>query len=140
MRESLRTGELARLAGVNIQTLRYYERRGLLAPPARSHGGHRLYPRDAVDRVRTIKLVQRLGFKLDEMPGLIGVRSRTPQRDLTEQFECKLAEIDQRIRQLQEIRSRLLEVVEAGCSSVADCRCGAGDLLHTVGNHSNTDS
>ncbi|MEU8181092.1 MerR family transcriptional regulator [Micromonospora sp. NPDC049047] len=135
MQESLRTGELARLAGVNIQTLRYYERRGLLTPPARSHGGHRLYPRDAVDRVRKIKLAQRLGFKLDEIPMLIDVPRRTLPRGLTEQFEGKLAEIDQRIHHLQEIRSQLLEVVRAGCSSVTDCRCGLGDLLHTAGHH-----
>jgi MerR family transcriptional regulator, mercuric resistance operon regulatory protein len=138
MRELIRTGELARLAGVNIQTLRYYERRGLLVPPARSHGGHRLYPRDAVDRIRTIKMAQQLGFKLDEMCGLIDVPARTPARDLAEQFEGKLAEIERRIDHLRDVRSRLLEVVEAGCSSVADCRCSIGDHLRTTGHHADT--
>ena len=56
----LRTGELAAAAGVNIQTLRYYERRGLLAEPQRTLGGHRLYPEDAVTVLRVIKAAQRL--------------------------------------------------------------------------------
>ena len=56
----LRTSELAERAGVNVQTLRYYERRGLLAEPDRSPGGHRLYPDDAVTTLRVIKAAQRL--------------------------------------------------------------------------------
>ncbi|MFJ9765668.1 MerR family DNA-binding transcriptional regulator [Streptomyces erythrochromogenes] len=55
-------GQVAQAAGVNIQTLRYYERRGLLAEPDRSHGGHRLYGHDAVTALRVIKASQRLGF------------------------------------------------------------------------------
>ena len=85
MSEGLRSGQVAEAAGVNIQTLRYYERRGLLAEPVRSPGGHRLYGDDAVTALRVIKAAQRLGFTLDEVadllelghaPGL-GGRSRT---------------------------------------------------------------
>ncbi|WP_199742736.1 MerR family transcriptional regulator [Nocardia stercoris] len=80
---ALRTGELAAAAGVNIQTLRYYERRGLLAEPDRSPGGHRLYPRESVTALRAIKAAQRLGFTLDEVAQLLagsraGSRRRPP--------------------------------------------------------------
>ncbi|MDZ5446427.1 MerR family DNA-binding transcriptional regulator [Micromonospora sp. 4G57] len=70
---ALRTGELAEAAGVNPQTLRYYERRGLLAEPQRSPGGHRLYPPDSLILLRVIKTAQRLGFTLDEGADLVGL-------------------------------------------------------------------
>jgi DNA-binding transcriptional MerR regulator len=68
---SMRSAQVAHAAGVNHQTLRYYERRGLLAEPARSPGGHRLYPPDAVTVLRVIKAAQRLGFSLDEVADLL---------------------------------------------------------------------
>jgi DNA-binding transcriptional MerR regulator len=76
----LRTGEVAQRAGVNVQTLRYYERRGLIAAPARSPGGHRTYPSDTVTLVTVIKVAQRLGFTLDEVADLLArtVRFRSP--------------------------------------------------------------
>jgi DNA-binding transcriptional MerR regulator len=67
----MRSAQVARAAGVNQQTLRYYERRGLLAEPDRSPGGHRLYPPEAVTVVRVIKAAQRLGFSLDEVTDLL---------------------------------------------------------------------
>jgi DNA-binding transcriptional MerR regulator len=62
--EGLRVGEVAAAAGVHVETLRYYERRRLLARPDRSPGGHRLYPVEAVTQLRVIKTAQRLGFTL----------------------------------------------------------------------------
>ena len=67
----MRSAQVARAAGVNLQTLRYYERRGLLAEPDRSPGGHRLYPPEAVTVLRVIKGAQRLGFSLDEVADLL---------------------------------------------------------------------
>ena len=67
----MRSAQVARAAGVNQQTLRYYERRGLLAEPDRSPGGHRLYPPEAVTVLRVIKAAQRLGFSLDEVADLL---------------------------------------------------------------------
>jgi DNA-binding transcriptional MerR regulator len=69
--DSNRRGELAGAAGVNVQTLRYYERRSLLDPPRRSLGGHRLYPPDTVALLGVIKATQRLGFTLDEIAELL---------------------------------------------------------------------
>ncbi len=63
----LRSSQVADAAGVNRQTLRYYERRGLLPEPARTLGGHRLYPPEAVTTLKVIKAAQRLGFTLDEV-------------------------------------------------------------------------
>ncbi|MBL7502426.1 MerR family transcriptional regulator [Frankia sp. CNm7] len=120
----LRSGELAAAAGVNLQTLRYYERRGLLAEPARTPGGHRLYPADAVTLLGIIKAAQRLGFTLDEVAELLDAgRRRHPTGALKEHALSKLNEIESRIRDLETIRSALLGVVEAGCDSLTDCSC-----------------
>src|SRR3954453_17680561 len=73
----LRSGHVAAAAGVNIETLRYYERRGLLAEPHRSPGGHRLYPPAAVTTLRGIKAGQRLGFPLEEVAALLDVGRRS---------------------------------------------------------------
>src|SRR4051812_46940838 len=69
--DGLRSGQVAAVAGVNLPTLRYYERRGLLAQPQRTLGGHRLYPPETVTLVRVIKAAQRLGFTLDEVADLL---------------------------------------------------------------------
>src|SRR5215213_10778634 len=94
----MRSAEVARAAGVNQQTLRYYERRGLLAEPDRSPGGHRLYPAEAVTVLRVIKAAQRLGFTLDEVADLLEVgrhrhrRSRADAGDagLRQRAQAKL--------------------------------------------------
>jgi MerR family mercuric resistance operon transcriptional regulator len=122
----LRTGEVAEQAGVNIQTLRYYERRGLLAEPHRSNGGHRLYPPGTVALLHVIKAAQRLGFTLDEVAELLDAgRRRHPTPDLRERAINKIAEIDQRIADLTAIRTTLTEVVDARCDSLTNCTCAA---------------
>lgn len=121
---TMRSGEVARRAGVNLQTLRYYERRGLLAPPLRTLGGHRTYPDDTVQLVGVIKAAQRLGFTLDEVAELIDTRRRghvTP--DLRSRAESKIAEVQHRIDDLVTIRDALQQVVAAGCTSLEGCTC-----------------
>ncbi len=71
MSVGLRSGQVAEAAGVNVQTLRYYERRGLLEEPDRTLGGHRLYPPETVTVLRVIKAAQRLGFTLEEVAELL---------------------------------------------------------------------
>jgi DNA-binding transcriptional MerR regulator len=123
-RSGLRTGEVAEQAGVNIQTLRYYERRGLLTEPTRSLGGHRLYPPDTVSLLNVIKAAQRLGFTLDEVAELLDTgRRRHPAPDLRQRAVDKIAEIDQRIADLTAIRGALTEVVDAHCDSLTHCTC-----------------
>jgi len=120
----LRTGEVAERAGVNVQTLRYYERRGLLAEPVRSLGGHRLYPPDTVDLLNVIKAAQRLGFTLDEVTELLDAgRRRHPTSDLRQRALDKIAEIDRKIADLAAIRAALTDVVDARCDSLTNCTC-----------------
>ncbi|TQS42968.1 MerR family transcriptional regulator [Cryptosporangium phraense] len=120
MTGTLRTSELAAAAGVNTQTLRYYERRGLLASPDRTPGGHRMYPPETVTALRLIKVAQRLGFTLDEVADLLEV-GRRRSRGLQSRARAKLAELDERIQDLQTIRSTLAEALEAGCDDLAEC-------------------
>ncbi|MBL7259795.1 MerR family transcriptional regulator [Paractinoplanes lichenicola] len=120
----LRTGEVAARAGVNIQTLRYYERRGLLAEPVRSNGGHRLYPPGTVALLTVIKAAQGLGFTLDEVAGLLATGRRPhPGPDLLARATGKIAEIDRKIADLTAIRATLVQVVDARCDSLTDCTC-----------------
>lgn len=120
----LRSGELAAAAGVNPQTLRYYERRGLLAEPDRSLGGHRVYPADAVTVLRVIKAAQRLGFTLDEVAELLEAtrpRARRPADGLRSRAGAKLAEIDARLAELTAVRDTLRAALEAGCDDLLAC-------------------
>jgi DNA-binding transcriptional MerR regulator len=117
---------------VNIETLRYYERRGLLAEPDRTPGGHRLYPAETVTMLRVIKAAQRLGFTLEEVADLLEVgrhhhpSSRpggTHRRNggLQERARTKLAEVDERIADLHTIRETLLAALDAGCDDLVEC-------------------
>lgn len=116
--DGLRTGEVAAAAGVNRETLRYYERRGLLAEPARTLGGHRVYPAEAVTRLRLIKAAQRLGFSLDEIAELL--RRRRPA-GLAARAERKLSEVEDRIAGLAVVRDSLKAALAAGCDDLAEC-------------------
>lgn len=121
---ALRTGEVARAAGVNVQTLRYYERRGLLAEPVRTYGGHRAYPPEAVTTLRVIKAAQRLGFTLNEVAELLEVGRHhhgRPRPGLQERARVKLDEVEARIADLQAIRSALSEAIDAGCDDLGTC-------------------
>jgi DNA-binding transcriptional MerR regulator len=123
-RAGLRTGEVAERAGVNIQTLRYYERRGLLAEPMRSIGGHRLYPPGTVELLTVIKAAQRLGFTLDEVAELLDTgRRRHPIAGLRQRAIDKIAEIEAKIADLSAIRTALTEIVDARCDSLTNCTC-----------------
>jgi DNA-binding transcriptional MerR regulator len=126
----LRTGELAERAGVNVQTLRYYERRGLLTAAARRPSGQRLYAEDAVRLLRTIKAAQRLGFTLTEIEELLALAGhRRATAELRRRARAKLAEIDARIDQLRRVRATLQAVLAAECDGLLECTCGlAADL------------
>ncbi|MGA8248105.1 MAG: MerR family transcriptional regulator [Nocardioides sp.] len=119
---TLRAGEVAEAAGVHKETLRYYERRGLLGTPARSPGGHRLYDAHAVSTLRVIKAAQRLGFTLDEVAELLEAgRPRGRDRGLQAQARDKLVEVEQRIADLITIRDNLRAAIEAGCDDLHVC-------------------
>ena len=121
----MRRGQVAAAAGVNIETLRYYERRGLLTEPARSPGGHRLYPPETVTVVRVVKAAQRLGFTLDEVADLLELgKHRHGKRvgaGLQQRARDKLIEVEERITDLVTIRDSLAAALDAGCDDLIAC-------------------
>lgn len=120
----LRSGELADAAGVNVQTLRYYERRGLLAEPARSPGGHRMYSDRDLTILRVIKTAQRLGFSLAEVAELVDLGGHHHGRHdhgLQTQAMSKLAEVETKISDLLLIASTLRTAIDAGCDDLTQC-------------------
>jgi Hg(II)-responsive transcriptional regulator len=117
----MRIGEVASRAGVNIQTLRYYERRGLLEAPERTPSGYREYPSETVRLIRFIKRGQDLGFTLKEIEELIALRDAKGRKrsEVRALAEAKVGAIDKKLAQLQAMRSALYSMVES-CS----CRDG----------------
>ncbi|MBW3542244.1 MAG: MerR family transcriptional regulator [Planctomycetes bacterium] len=105
----MRTGEVARQAGVNVETLRFYERRGILPEPPRRASGYREYPPETVDLIRFVKRAQELGFSLAEVQDLLAFRGarRQPPRKVRRLVKAKLSEIDHKIRDLESMRSAL---------------------------------
>jgi MerR family mercuric resistance operon transcriptional regulator len=114
---SLLIGELARAAGVNIQTIRYYERRRLLRPPAREMNRYRRYEPEAVRVVRFVKHAQALGFSLAEIEELLALRvdARRSCGDVRDRAAAKLADIEQKIERLRAMRKTLVRFI-AACS------------------------
>lgn len=123
MSAGLRPGQVARAAGVGRETLRYYERRGLIAPTDRTIGGHRLYPAETVTRLRVIKAAQRLGFTLEEIADLIDPRRhrRGPDGDLQASARAKLAQVQARIAELEQVAALLQGALSAGCEDLDAC-------------------
>ncbi len=114
----LTISQVATAADVNVQTIRYYERRGLFPTPRRTPAGYRQYSEDAVARLRFIKHAQDLGFSLQEIQELLGLRVRhgaacdTVERKTRQKIEV----VQQRIRDLQRM-SRTLEQLAAACTA-----------------------
>lgn len=116
--DRLRIGEVASKAGVNIQTLRYYERRRLLEKPERTASGYREYPSETVRLIRFIKRAQDLGFTLSEIEDLIALRDASGRKrsEVRALAEAKMRDIDHKLAQLQAMRSALYTLVEScGC-------------------------
>ncbi len=125
----MRAGEVARRAGVNVETLRYYERRGLLPEPDRTPSGHRHYDEDAVRFLRAIKEAQAIGFTLAEIEEYLRVaRSGPASEALRTRAAAKIDEIDARIASLRRMRDELARIVGCACESLDHCTCGAAYL------------
>jgi MerR family copper efflux transcriptional regulator len=115
MTARIRIGELAELSQVNLQTIRYYEREGLLPQPPRLPSGYRVFSPDAVRRVRFIKRAQELGFSLKEIRELLSIRvdPRSDCSGVRKLAKAKLADIDQKIQTLQAMKKVLTRLVTA---------------------------
>jgi MerR family mercuric resistance operon transcriptional regulator len=123
--ERLTIGRLARVGGVNLETIRYYEREGLLARPPRTHSGYRVFPTDATRRLRFIKRAQQLGFSLKEIRDLLALRVKpgTKRDQIRARAEAKIVDIDQKIETLAAMKRALSKLTTqcSGCGPIADC-------------------
>jgi MerR family mercuric resistance operon transcriptional regulator len=123
--EELTTGRLARLGGVNLETIRYYEREGLLQKPPRTPAGYRLFPSDTARRLRFIKRAQELGFSLGEIRELLALRMKpgTKREHIRGRAEAKIADIEQKIRSLDAMKKALQKVTDRcdGCGPPSEC-------------------
>ncbi|HEV8540031.1 MAG TPA: heavy metal-responsive transcriptional regulator [Nitrospiraceae bacterium] len=119
MASGLTIGQLAKAGGVNIQTVRFYERLHLLAPTARTPSGYRVYGEEAVQRLSFIKNAQALGFTLREILELLNLRvsSNTRCGDVQRKAETKLAQVEAKARDLKALARVLKDLIR-------DCRAG----------------
>jgi Hg(II)-responsive transcriptional regulator len=121
----LSTGKLAKAADVNVETLRYYENRGLLPEPPRRLSGYRQYPLESVNRLRFIKGAQELGFTLEEIKELLSLRvdERATKGDVRVRAEQKVRQIERKIARLQKMQEALLHLIHecSGKGPASDC-------------------
>src|SRR4051812_16390402 len=110
----LRIGDVAERGGVNLQTIRYYERERLLPEPPRLASGYRMFPESAVRRVRFIKRAQELGFSLAEIRELLSLRENADAgaQDMRERARAKIADIEEKMRSLRAMKNALNALAE----------------------------
>lgn len=123
--ESLKIGEVAKLAGVNLQTIHYYERKGLLEKPPRTSSNYRMYAKDAVRVILFIKHAQKLGFSLKEIKELLSFKAapRSKCTEVKRKAEIKLKAIEDKIFALQNMRKALSTLIDEclGSKPVTEC-------------------
>src|SRR5258708_7470341 len=125
MEPMLTIGKLAKLVGVNIQAIRYYERRGLLTPGARRESGYRLFGPESVQRIRFIKHAQALGFTLQEIGALLEleVTHQSHCKDVEVKTRAKLKDVRKKIAALQSLDKTLTRLVRACQKNRMTDRC-----------------
>lgn len=106
-------GRLAQAAGVNIETVHYYQRRGLIAQPAKPEQGHRIYPREALERLLFVRRAQQLGFTLDEIANLLALGNASCNQ-VREMGEYRLAGVRAKIADLRRLESVLAGLLAGG--------------------------
>lgn len=121
----LTIGQIARLAGVGVETVRFYERQGLIDEPARRASGYRQYGEEIEDRLRFIREAKELGFTLNEIRELLSLKlaSSSSCAEVKERAEVKLAEIEEKMRKLRRMKRSLLKLVSScsGEGSISEC-------------------
>ena len=120
--ETVTIGRLAELAGVHVETIRYYEKRGLLDPPSRSAAGYRLYDEADLWRLEFIARAKQLGFTLAEITELFGHEHSRAPLDVLDAAHAKLAAVEQQMRTLAAQRCQLRRLVEV-CRHGDDSAC-----------------
>ncbi|TDI07505.1 MAG: MerR family transcriptional regulator [Acidobacteria bacterium] len=121
----LTIGQVAERSGIGIETVRFYERKGLVEEPPRADSGYRQYPEDVVARIRFIRRAKELGFKLSEISQLLSLRvdPDTTCADVKNQTELKIADVEEKIRVLQGIKTALKKLAAScvGTGPTSEC-------------------
>ncbi|MBW8306693.1 MAG: Hg(II)-responsive transcriptional regulator [Thiobacillus sp.] len=115
--------KLAQAVGVNVETIRFYQRRGLLAEPAKPLGGIRRYGEPEVARVLFVKAAQRIGFTLDEIAQLLQLDDGTQCKEARAIAEHKLADVRKRLQDLRRIEAALAQLVDRCASRRGQVSC-----------------
>jgi DNA-binding transcriptional MerR regulator len=137
----LRPGELARLTGVSTDTLRHYERKGLLPRPPRTRNGYRAYPPAALERVQVIRKALAIGFSIRELGEILAARDRggAPCRRVRTLAAAKIQSLDERIVEMQELREALARTVDDWDARLAGLKPGQrAGLLYSLGKKDTT--
>lgn len=123
--EKMTISQLARESSVNLETIRYYERRGLIPKPPRNASGYRQYSQEDIARTKFIKRAQALGFSLKEISEILSLRMEpgTTCGDIKARVEAKIDEVEQKIADLRQMRKALLKLVSkcTGKGPVGQC-------------------
>lgn len=131
--ERLTISKVAKQAGVNLETIRYYEAEGVLPKPLRTPSGYRVFSEDSVHRLRFIKRAQQLGFSLKEIKELLALQLKpgVTCADVRAKAEAKIADVDAKIGHLKAIRKALAQMAGqcSGRGPVSGC-----SILQTLGN------
>jgi MerR family mercuric resistance operon transcriptional regulator len=127
--ERLTIGEFAKQGGVNVETIRYYQRRGLLREPEKPHEGYRRYPQESVRQVRFIKRAQGLGFTLEEIHSLLALGHRNACPETRAIAARKLELIERKIADLSRMQKALVGLVCACAASSSDDSC---PIIHSL--------
>lgn len=133
MDQKLTIGKVAAAAAVNVETIRFYQRRGLLVEPPKSQGGFRYYDDATVARVRFVKRAQALGFSLEEVMGLLALEQSSACGPTHDAAVRKLHLVEERITDLKRIRSTLKKLVQQCEDGPAAVSCPIIEsLAHTT--------
>ncbi len=129
----MKIGDLAAAGGIRTQTIRFYEKRGLLPAAQRAANGYRVYDQEAVDRVQFIQRAQAAGLTLAEIGGILDVRAggRTPCAHVSDLLDAKLQEVDQRMAELAVLRADLTALVDRS-HNLDPTECPPGDICHIL--------
>ncbi|GJL61769.1 MAG: Hg(II)-responsive transcriptional regulator [Nitrospirales bacterium] len=121
----MKIGQVAKRAGVNIETIRFYERKGLIIQPPRPNGGYREYHKETVAKIRFIKRTKDLGFSLTEIAELLSLQTnpKATCADVKQRAKAKILAIQKRVKGLQTMKRALGKLVEScsGSGSLDDC-------------------
>lgn len=137
-KEFLNSGELAKAVGVSTDTLRHYERKGVLTQPQRGRNGYRKYPASALDRVRLVRRALAVGFTLDELAGILRVRDGggAPCHEVRALAASKLAQVETQLNDLTALRDELRTTLQDWDGRLKRKPTGVrANLLESLGSH-----